>query len=97
MTKSKPYKVQVKLNQGVFMKKLLFIFSVLALVSYGCNRGGEQSSGGGTGMQQEQQSQDTGVGSGSPDSSMGSESSDQSGSQMNQDDSSMNRDSSTQQ
>lgn len=51
------------------MKKLLFILSILTLMAYGCNRGDEQKSTSGTGMQEEQ-SQGTGVGSGSQDSSM---------------------------
>lgn len=37
------------------MKKLLFVFSVLTLLSYGCNRSNENTSGTGTGIQKEEQ------------------------------------------
>lgn len=56
------------------MRRMLFLMVILTLVSFGCNRSGEQSSGGGTGMQQEEQiNRNTPTGDvNSPDSSMGS-------------------------
>lgn len=47
------------------MKKMLLVISILSLLSFGCNRSSEQSSGGGTGMNKQEQTS-------SPDSSMGS-------------------------
>lgn len=37
------------------MKKLLFVFSVLTLLSYGCNRSTDNTSGTGSGIQKEEE------------------------------------------
>lgn len=74
MTESSHFKVRDEgILKGVLMKKLLFVMSILTLMSYGCNRNEEKGSDVDAGMQQEEINRtDRGDNLNSPDS-MGSD------------------------
>lgn len=54
------------------MKKVLFVFSILALMSYGCNKSGSNNTKG-TGMERQEESRSSGAPESTPSNSdMGS-------------------------
>jgi hypothetical protein len=71
MTEGTPIKVSLNVYKELIMKKMLFVFSVLTLLSYGCNKDSGKGAGSssGTDMQREE---DQATPSASPDSNMGS-------------------------